>query len=347
MARDLAPDWILQGALAEQDKSAQWFKQKLANMTTENSADRAKGLALTVIGCGTLGTAILGGIFEFLDAGKTVDKTDDDTPARLPTIFNACVRSDSSAARIRKELGNYKTPINVRQNDNVAATKEADVIILGCKPYATASILGNDDMRNALQGKLLISILAGVPETQISLILYPSGIPKEGACTIIRAMPNTAASIRESMTVLSTPTPAPPADQLTLTTWIFSRIGRVSTLAPNLMDAATALCGSGPAFTAVFIESLALGAIAMGIPKESAYEMAAQTVRGMSGLVLGGEHPALARDRVSSPGGCTVGGLVVLEEGGLRGTVSRAVREATVVASQLGEGGKNVNGTRR
>ncbi|KAK6438156.1 delta 1-pyrroline-5-carboxylate reductase [Oleoguttula sp. CCFEE 5521] len=347
MARDLAPDWILQGALAEQDKSAQWFKHKIANMSSEESTGPSKGLTLTVIGCGTLGTAILGGIFEFQDTSKMNEQADSDTLERLPTIFNACVRSDSSAARIRKELGNYKTPINVRQNDNVAATKEADVVILGCKPYATASILGNHEMRDALKGKLLISILAGVPETQIASILYPSGVPDKGACTIIRAMPNTAASIRESMTVLSVPTPPPPAEQLELTTWIFSRIGRVSTLPPNLMDAATALCGSGPAFTAVFIESLALGAIAMGIPKESAYEMAAQTVRGMTGLVLGGEHPAVARDRVSSPGGCTVGGLVVLEEGGLRGTVSRAVREATVVASQLGEGGKNVNGTRR
>jgi pyrroline-5-carboxylate reductase len=112
------------------------------------------------------------------------------------------------------------------------------------------------------------------------------------------------------------------------------------------MDASTALCGSGPAFFALILEAAADGAVAMGIPRAEAQKMAAQTMRGAAGLVLAGEHPAVLRDKVSTPGGCTIGGLLVLEEGSVRGTVSRAVREATVVASQLGAGVKNVNGTR-
>jgi len=90
---------------------------------------------------------------------------------------------------------------------------------------------------------------------------------------------------------------------------------------------------------------MADGGVAMGIPRKEAQIMAAQVMRGTTGLVQGGEHPALLREKVSTPGGCTIGGTLVLEEAGVRGTVSRAVREATVVASQLGMGKKNVNGT--
>ncbi|KAH0556390.1 Pyrroline-5-carboxylate reductase [Trichoglossum hirsutum] len=112
------------------------------------------------------------------------------------------------------------------------------------------------------------------------------------------------------------------------------------------MDASTALCGSGPAFFALILEAIADGAVAMGLPRAEAQLMAAQTMKGTAGMVLGGEHPALVREKVGTPGGCTIGGLLVLEEGRVRGTVARAVREATVVAGQLGRGVQGVNGTR-
>lgn len=139
------------------------------------------------------------------------------------------------------------------------------------------------------------------------------------------------------MTVIATSTPPLPPQTSELITWLFTRIGRVVYLPPSAMDASTALCGSGPAFAAVFLESLAAGGIAMGIPREEAYTMAAQTMRGTTGLVLQrNQHPALLRDSVSTPGGCTVGGLAILEEGGVRGTVAKAVREASAIASGLG-----------
>lgn len=112
------------------------------------------------------------------------------------------------------------------------------------------------------------------------------------------------------------------------------------------MDVSTALCGSGPAFLSLFLEALADGAVAMGLPRAEAQLMAAQTMRGTAGLVLEGEHPALVREKVSTPGGCTIGGLLVLEEGRVRGSIARGVREATVVAGKLGRGAKGVNGTR-
>lgn len=350
MARDLAPDWILKEALGVQDTSAQWFKDQLVSMQggkapayqRQNEKDDS-GLTLTVLGCGTMGIAILGGI---LDSLASDAKDDTPTPAKLPTRFHACLRSARGAKRVETELSKHKEKVQIHQGENLAAVQDADVVLLGCKPQMAVGILDSDDMRTALKGKLLLSILAGVPETQLEKSLYPGGASSEDACTIVRAMPNTAAAVRESMTVIGISNPPLPDDTNTLITWIFTRIGKVVHLPPANMDACTALCGSGPAFAAVFLESMAAGAIAMGVPRDEAYIMAAQTVRGTTGLMQQGEHPAVLRDKVSTPGGCTIGGLLVLEENSFRGTVSRAVREATVVASQLGQGKQGVNGTR-
>jgi len=212
-------------------------------------------------------------------------------------------------------------------------------------------ILSEEGMKEALQGKSLVSICAGVPVEQLEEAIYGGSLGekerlKGDICRCVRAMPNTASGIRESMTVIATPTPPLPPTTTSLLTWIFKQIGDVVFLPSSNMDACTALCGSGPAFFALMLEATIDGAVAMGLPRAEAQRMAAQTMRGAAGMVLAGEHPALLRDKVSTPGGCTIGGLLVLEEGRVRGTVARAVREATVVAGQLGKGVQGVNGTR-
>lgn len=238
--------------------------------------------------------------------------------------------------------------MKIRVNGNVRATREAEVVLLGCKPYHLETVLKESGMREALQGKLLISILAGVTVSQIEETLY-AGDPSdmEDRCKIVRVMPNTAALIRESMTVIEDSNPPLPTDLSAIVTWMFDRVGKVFHLPPDKMDASTALCGSGPATFALVLEAITDGAVAMGLPRAEAQTMAAQTMRGCSGLVLNGEHPAILKEKVSTPGGCTIGGLMVLEEGAVRGSIAKSVREATVVASQLGKGAKMVNGPRR
>ena len=253
----------------------------------------------------------------------------------------------TSVTRLSSELKQHLHCINILQNENLKGVQQADIVLLACKPQMVRNILSEPGMREALAGKLLISILAGVPVSQIEEILYRGDGECEVSCRIVRAMPNTASANRESMTVIANSTPPLSSGQASLTTWIFTRIGRVIHLPSSAMDAATALCGSGPAFCALMLEAMADGAVAMGIPRAEAQEMAAQTMRGCAGMVLNGQHPALVREKISTPGGCTIGGLLVLEEGSLRGTVARSVREATVVASQLGKGVQGVNGTWR
>ena len=314
----------------------------------------AEPLVLTVLGCGTLGSAILSGILDSIypidhrDAALSAAATDSleaDMPDRTPGAFIACVSRPSSAKRLGSELKQHLHRIKILQNENLKGVQQADIVLLACKPQMARDILSEPGMREALAGKLLISILAGVPVSQIEEILYGGTSESEASCKIVRVMPNTASLHRESMTVIANSTPPLSPGQAVLTTWMFTRIGRVVHLPSSAMDAATALCGSGPAFCALMLEAMADGAVAMGIPRAEAQEMAAQTMRGCAGMVLKGQHPAIVREKVSTPGGCTIGGLLVLEEGSLRGTVARGVREATVVASQLGKGLQGVNGT--
>ena len=313
---------------------------------------------------GTLGIAILSGILSSLsestfshapspaypDSGTATPTTETPTPLqRIPNNFIACVRRPESAKRIKRAVEAYRANVTILQNENLKGTENADVVILGCKPYMVGEILREEGIKEALDGKLLISICAGVPVEQIGRVLYGESYPNNtpsNACRIVRAMPNTAALVRESMTVIATSTPPLPAELSSMVEWVFTRIGRVVHLPPGMMDVSTALCGSGPAFLALMLESLADGAVAMGLPRAEAQLMAAQTMRGTAGMVLNGEHPALIREKVSTPGGCTIGGLLILEEGRVRGTVARSVREATVVAAQLGKGVSGVNGTR-
>lgn len=355
-------------------------------------------LTLTVLGCGAMGTAILSGILASiaeLDAPRPLQMVPssssvsglsgtsaaaaaasgtttpaEEVPERLPGRFIACVRRTESAKRVKAALWEHSSALKVVQNDNVHAVQMADVIVLACKAHAVEAILAEPGMVRALHGKLLISICAGISVAQIEGCLHGGTVPTldpevDGRCRVVRAMPNAAALIRESMTVIAVPdshtsesstgpatgsttgsTHGLPTATAALVTWIFRRIGDVAYLPSAAMDASTALCASGPAFFALMLEASIDGAVAMGLPRAEAQRMAAQAMRGTAGLVLHGDHPALLRDRISTPGGCTIGGLMVLEEGNVRGTVSRAVREATTVASQLGKGAEGVNGTR-
>lgn len=349
MERDLTPDWILKETLSLQRQAIEgYFNDKKGHTRKKDDGE----ITLTFLGCGTMGIAILGGIFEALSHEASKDHASlpgssplgtaalaPAKPCRTPTKFNACVRQPASAERIRKKLGRYPaySSLKIHENENVVPTKEADVVLLCCEPHVVSDMLQTEGMREALTGKLLISIAAGITEQEISASLS-SGASGAANCTIIRAMPNAAAAIRESMTVIATPKPPLPPSTTELVTWIFSSIGRVIYLPLSNMGACTALCGSGPAFVALMVESLAAGAIAMGVPREESYTMAAQMVRGTTALLLHGEHPALLRDKVSTPGGCTMTGLNVMEEGGVRGVIARAVREAAIKAGPSGEG---------
>ncbi|KIK59812.1 hypothetical protein GYMLUDRAFT_169170 [Collybiopsis luxurians FD-317 M1] len=316
------------------------------------------GYTLCVLGCGTMGVAVLSGVVDSLDIpsrfanGNNAEKWESHTPgtltpqpsspndATIPSRFLACVSREQSAVKLRSTFssigGVLAQSIEVLVGRNVEAVGQSDVILLCCKPQIAHSILSEPGMKEGLDGKLLISILAGVTITQLSGWVLPT-------TKVIRAMPNTPCKIREGMTIVSTLPPSPTSElDTSLILKIFSSIGRCRFLDEKHFDACTALSGSGPAFACIFLEAMADGGVMMGLPRAEALELASQTLQGTARMVLqAGQHPAQIRDAVTTPGGCTIAGLLALEDGKVRSTIARCIQIATDRASELGQpGGK-------
>jgi pyrroline-5-carboxylate reductase len=214
-------------------------------------------------------------------------------------------------------------------SDNLEACRAASVILVCVKPHEVATALDSDAMRAALRGKLVISIAAGVRLDQLRGWLPDSAV--------IRAMPNTPCLIGEGMTVIARG-PSVSDAQAAIATEIFHAVGRCVEAADKVMDAVTSLNGSGPAFAYMMLEALTDGGVRMGLRRDAAMEIAAQMVQGAARMVLQtGMHPAALKDQVTTPAGCTIAGLLILEDGRMRSVVARAVEEAAHVASKLGQ----------
>ena len=210
---------------------------------------------------------------------------------------------------------------------NPEAVTWADVVVLAVKPQILPAILR--ELGPILAHPLVISIVAGVT---IRTIAEQMG---EGT-RVVRAMPNTPALVREGMTALATGVGVSDKD-VYLARTIFETVGLVVAVEERLMDAVTGLSGSGPAYVFQAIEALADGGVMMGLPRQTAELLAAQTVLGAARLVLdSGVHPAQLKDRVASPGGTTIAGLHQLEQGGFRAALMAAVEAATTRSKELG-----------
>ncbi|KAI0362185.1 pyrroline-5-carboxylate reductase [Trametes cingulata] len=310
------------------------------------------GYTLCVLGCGTMGVAILSGVLASLEAkssqGLPHPKWESHTPGTvtpqtledesLPSRFIACVSREETAKKLGLAFfaaGTLGRSVEIVCARNVEAVREANVVLLCCKPQLANTILLEPGMKEALEGKLLISILAGVRISQLEAMVGPT-------TKVVRAMPNTPCKIREGMTVVST---LPPSDALELERSIilniFSSIGRCRFLEEKHFDACTALSGSGPAFACIFLEAMADGGVMMGLPRAEALELAAQTLQGAARMTLqAGTHPAQLKDAVTTPGGCTIAGLLAMEDGRVRSTIARAIQVATERASELGQPAK-------
>ncbi|MEO7036301.1 MAG: pyrroline-5-carboxylate reductase [Polyangiaceae bacterium] len=205
----------------------------------------------------------------------------------------------------------------------------ANVVVLAVKPQVIDRVL--DQIASDISSDtLVISVAAGVPIRSIEARL-PDGV------RVLRAMPNTAAIALAGATGVAPGTKATP-DDIAFTKALFDATGRTVVLDESLIDAVTGLSGSGPAYIMLIIEALADGGVKVGLHRETALLLAAQTVYGSAKLLLEtGEHPGRLKDMVTSPGGTAIAGLHTLESGGLRRTLIDAVEVATKRAVELGE----------
>lgn len=262
---------------------------------------------IAILGAGKIGEALIAGLIE---AGAVGRKQ-----------IVASARRSERAEELAKRYGIRAT---TRNREAVAG---ADVLVICVKPQAMLDIL--QEIRPDVKPRhLVISVAASVSTRFIEKHLGEK-VP------VIRTMPNTPCSLREGMTGIA-PGAVASDKHLAKARRIFDSIGRTLVLDEKHFDAVTGLSASGPAFVYTVIESLAEGGVKVGLPREVATELAAQTVLGSARMVLSTrEHPAKLRDAVTTPAGCTIDGILELEEGGLRVTLIKAVVRATERAREL------------
>jgi pyrroline-5-carboxylate reductase len=260
------------------------------------------------IGAGNMAGALIKGLLCSKTVGASQIKASD-------------VRSDRLAELARDHGISTET-------DNAALLAWADVAVLAVKPQVVDQVLSAVG-RTLRPATLLISIAAGVPIQALE-----SRLP-EGS-RVIRTMPNTAAMALAGATAIAPGKHVSQAD-LAVAREIFEAVGRAVVVDESLLDAVTGLSGSGPAYVMLVIEALADGGVKVGLPRDTALRLAAQTVYGSAKLLLDtGEHPGRLKDMVTSPGGTTIAGLHALESGALRATLINAVEAATRRSAELG-----------
>ncbi|MBI4566462.1 MAG: pyrroline-5-carboxylate reductase [Planctomycetes bacterium] len=214
--------------------------------------------------------------------------------------------------------------------DNRAAAREADLILVCVKPHVMADVLSSLH-GEVLPDQILISTAAGV-----SIRALEAGLG--GEVPVVRAMPNTPCLLRSGMIALAAGSHAQ-TGHLEAARNLFGAMGRTLIVEERLMEAVTALSGSGPAFLYLVLEALVAGGVSVGLPRATASELAAQTMLGAARMALETrEHPAKLRDAVATPAGCTIEGLLELESGGVRPALMKAVIQATRRVAQLSAG---------
>jgi pyrroline-5-carboxylate reductase len=240
-------------------------------------------------------------------------------------LTRATVRHPERAALLAEKLG-----IDVG-TDNAKAVQDANIIFICVKPQTVDEVM--EEIRaHVVPGALVISVAASVSTSQIEGVLGTK-------TAVVRAMPNTPCALGAGMTGLckgkyvTTP-------EIALACFLFNVVGRTVVVDEKHMDAVTGLSASGPAFIYIILESLAEAGVKVGLPREVATLLAAQMTMGSAKMVLEtGDHPAQLKDSVTTPAGCTIDGILELEEGKLRVTLIKAVVKATQRAKELASSG--------
>lgn len=264
------------------------------------------------IGCGNMGSAMIGGILINGLASKN-------------EIIASC-KSEGTKERITKELGITVTL------DSVEVAEKSDVIFLAIKPYQFDAVL--PQINGKLEAdQIVISVAAGKTLSMIETALM--SIDVAGKLKVVRAMPNTPALVGEAMTAI-TPNANLNEEDIAKVKALFESFGQVEVVPESMMNAVIGVSGSSPAFIYMLIEAMADAAVVEGMPRAQAYKFAAQSVLGSAKMVLEtGMHPGALKDAVCSPGGTTIAGVEALEQCGFRGSVMEGIRATVAKAEEM------------
>jgi pyrroline-5-carboxylate reductase len=263
---------------------------------------------IAVLGCGKMGTILLESFLE----RKLI----------TPEEAIATVQHGERSQALSHELNGVRV-----STDNRTAVAGAEIVLLCVKPQVLGQLL--EEIAPAVNPTTLVISIAASTTTSFIQQKLGKNIP------VVRAMPNTPAMVGAAMTAVCAG-PAATLQHLETAKHLFESVGRALVVDEKHMDAITALSASGPAFAFVILEALAEAGVKVGLPREMATTLIAQTLFGSAKLALEtGHHPALLKDAVTTPAGCTIEGLMELEKGGLRVTLMNAVIKTTIRAREL------------
>jgi pyrroline-5-carboxylate reductase len=269
-----------------------------------------------------MGSAILSGLLDALDEIKSGD-------ARTWN-FTACTKTERSAATLVEKLGQHATRVQVLHGQNEEALADVDVVILGVKPYLAKEILSKPGIGQALAGKLVISLMAGVSVDEVHDLLLPLATEAPNAATyVVKAIPTIAARYRQSMTLIERSSSPLPQHHEELLTSIFNFVGSVKVLEPDLMDVGSVLVTACLATLTVPLDGLLDGSVIEGLPRRDAMELMSQGIAGLGALLKHGGHPAMLRESISSPRGVTIQTLLSVERENTRVTFTDALLHGT------------------
>lgn len=258
------------------------------------------------IGCGNMSSAIVAGILKAGIPSGDIIVSDHD---------------ERAMTRANEQYGINTT------DDNKKVAESSDIVVLGIKPNKSQEVM--DEIASVLKPTaVIVSIMAGIT---IAVMEATFGERTK----IIRTMPNTPALVGEGMTALCK-NKSVTEKELEQVITLLKTFSKVEQIPEKLMDIASAISGASPAYVFIFIEALADAAVLGGMQRDMAYKFVAQTLLGSAKLLLEtGQHPGVLKDRVCSPGGTTIEGVKVLEEGGFRGIVMDAVKASADKSAQL------------
>ncbi|KAJ5934269.1 hypothetical protein N7466_003816 [Penicillium verhagenii] len=278
------------------------------------------------IGCGNMGGAILKGV---LDAAFK-SSPESTTQSRPISKFIACTKTAGSAERLQADLPEeHQSRVKVVSGAIVESMNEADVIVLGFKPFMANDVLSMKGVKRALSNKLVISLLAGQTPKNLVEIIQGSEESSTAPPVVVQVIPNMGAEFRQSMTIIRTPETPLPVEMKDILEWIFNQVGWIKYLPDNQMDVGSVLVGAALATLTVPIEGILDGCVAEGIKRPDAMEMVLRGIRGLSAALEAGIHPAVLRESISSPRGCTIQALLALERAGSRADYADAIIKGT------------------
>ena len=259
---------------------------------------------IAIVGVGNMGEAVLAGLVK---AGHS------------PQDIVAGVRRPERGEELTARYG-------VRAADSAAAAAGAEVVVIGVKPYDVVALLSSLDLRD---GQLVVSLAGGVTTAAMESAV-PDGV------AVVRTMPNTPSHIGEGMTVVAAGATASEQD-VADTVALMKAVGDVVVVPEKHVDAAAAISGSGPAYVFLVAEALVEAGVHLGLPRAISSQLVTQTLAGSSLLLREtGEHPAVLRENVTSPGGTTAAALRVLESAALRAAFLDATRANRDRSAELG-----------